>query len=304
MNKKQYLTAVIAVIAIDLALIITRIFVAYIDWTWILVIVAALYLYLKYKTSGPLQAFSTKFNMLVDYDLDVAEAKRLCQERVNEAPTKNIKAFYMVYLGMATYYNGEYEEAIRTFNQIELKKLNNVYHILILSFIAYAAYEMDDMETFNLSIERIKNLQGTVNRKYLGFVGSYLQVLEAMQNMEENPEHYKEVIESQFSRNDGYISTKLIYNYRMAQYYETIKDEVEMDKCLAKVIANGKEHHTVIQAKKMFKNNVNVEDYVFQEEPEEDVEVVEEQQLIDTNIENVEEIEEVKKVDDDEDLFK
>ncbi|MGD9762067.1 MAG: hypothetical protein AB7U52_06530, partial [Candidatus Izemoplasmatales bacterium] len=280
MNKKQYLTAVIAVIAIDLALIITRIFVAYIDWTWILVIVAALYLYLKYKTSGPLQAFSTKFNMLVDYDLDVAEAKRLCQERVNEAPTKNIKAFYMVYLGMATYYNGEYEEAIRTFNQIELKKLNNVYHILILSFIAYAAYEMDDMETFNLSIERIKNIQGTVNRKYLGFVGSYLQVLEAMQNMEENPEHYKEVIESQFSRNDGYISTKLIYNYRMAQYYETIKDEVEMDKCLAKVIANGKEHHTVIQAKKMFKNNVNVEDYVFQEEPEEDVEVVEEQQLI------------------------
>jgi len=242
--------------------------------------------------------------MLVDYDLDVAEAKRLCLERVNEAPTKNIKAFYMVYLGMATYYNGEYEEAIRTFNQIELKKLNNVYHILILSFIAYAAYEMEDLDTFNLSIERIKNLQGTVNRKYLGFVGSYLQVLEAMQNLEENPEHYKEVIESQFSRNDGYISTKLIYNYRMAHYYKTIKDEVEMDKCLAKVIANGKEHHTVIQAKKMFKNNVNVEDYVFQEEQEEDVEIVEDQQLIDTQTENIDEIEEIEKVDEDDDLFK
>ena len=304
MNKKQYLTAVVAVIAIDLALIITRIFIPYIDWTWILVIVAALYLYLKYKTSGPLQAFSTRFNMLVDYDLDVAEAKRLCQERVNEAPTKNIKAFYMVYLGMATYYNGEYEEAVRTFNQIELKKLNNVYHILILSFIAYASYEMEDLDTFNLSIERIKNLQGTVNRKYLGFVGSYLQVLEAMQNLEENPEHYKEVIESQFSRNDGYISTKLIYNYRMAYYYKTIKDEVEMDKCLAKVIANGKEHHTAIQAKKMFKNNVNVEDYIFQDETEEDVEVVEDQQLIDTDTEYIDEIEEVEKVDEDEDLFK
>lgn len=307
MNRKQYLTAVIAIVAIDLALIITRIFINYIDWTWILVIVASLYLFLKYKTTGPLQAFSTKFNMLVDYDLDVAEAKRLCQERVDQAPTNNIKAFYMVYLGMATYYNGDYEEAIKTFNMVDLKKLNNVYHILILSFIAYAAYELEDLETFNLSIERIKNLEGTVNRKYLAFVGSYLQVLEAMQNLADNPEHYKEVIESQFSRNDGYVSTKLIYNYRMALYYKTINDELEMDKCLAKVIANGKEHHTAIQARKLFKNNVNIEDYVFVEEVDvEETDDNAEQELIETEIKEQDEIEEVEKVEekDDEDLFK
>ncbi|MFA7076705.1 MAG: hypothetical protein WC152_08605 [Candidatus Izemoplasmatales bacterium] len=303
MNKKQYLIAVIAVITVDLVLIITRIFIPYLDWTWILIIVASLYLFLKYKTTGPLQTFSTKFNMLVDYDLDVSTAKDLCLERVEQAPTRSIKAFYMVYLGMATYYNGDYEEAIRTFNQIQLKKLNNVYHVLILSFIAYAAFELEDMETFNLSIERIKNLQTTVSRKYLAFVGSYLQILEAMQNLEENPEHYREVIESQFSRNDGYTSTKLIYNYRMAIYYKTIKDEVEMDKCLAKVIANGKEHHTAIQARKLFKNNVNIEDYVFVEETEEDVEIVDDQQLIDTQTENVEDIEEVETIQD-EDLFK
>ena len=303
MNRKQYLIAVIAIIAIDLALIITRIFIPYLDWTWILVIVAALYLYLKYKTTGPLQTFSTKFNMLVDYDLDVLEAKRLCQERVDQAPTKNIKAFYMVYLGMATYYNGDYEEAIKVFNQVDLKKLNNIYHILILSFIAYSAYEMEDLDTFNLSIERIKNLQATVSKKYMNFVGSYLQVLEALKGLEDNPEHFKEVIESQFSRNDGYVSTKLIYNYRMAQYYKTINDEVEMDKCLAKVIANGKEHHTAIQARKMFKNNVNIEDYVFQGETEEEFETVDDQQLIDTVEESPEEIEEIEKVED-EDLFK
>ncbi|MGD9964025.1 MAG: hypothetical protein AB7S96_01565 [Candidatus Izemoplasmatales bacterium] len=303
MNKKQYLIAVIAIIAIDLALIITRIFIPYLDWTWILVIVAALYLYLKYKTTGPLQTFSTRFNMLVDYDLDVLEAKRLCKERVDQAPTKNIKAFYMVYLGMATYYSGDYEEAIKVFNQVDLKKLNSIYHILILSFIAYSAYEMDDLETFNLSIERIKNLQATVSRKYMNFVGSYLQVLEALKGLEDNPEHFKEVIESQFSRNDGYVSTKLIYNYRMAQYYKTINDEVEMDKCLAKVIANGKEHHTAIQARKMFKNSVNIEDYVFQEEAEEEFETVDDQQLIDTVEESPEEIEEIEKAED-EDLFK
>lgn len=137
----------------------------------------------------------------------------------------------------------------------------------------------------------------------MNFVGSYLQVLEALKGLEDNPEHFKEVIESQFSRNDGYVSTKLIYNYRMAQYYKTINDEVEMDKCLAKVIANGKEHHTAIQARKMFKNSVNIEDYVFQEEAEEEFETVDDQQLIDTVEESPEEIEEIEKAED-EDLFK
>jgi tetratricopeptide (TPR) repeat protein len=301
MNRKQYLTAVIVVLAISLGLIVTNVIFEWIQWTWVFVIVAVAYLYLRYKVSGPLQAFANKFNMLVDYDLDVQGAKQLCQERVESAPTAMTKALYMVYLGMATYYAGDYEEAIKVFNQIELKRLNNIYHILIFAFTAYSAYEAEDMETFNLNIERIKNLQNTVGKRYIGFVGSYLQVLEAMANLETNPEHYREVIENQFSRNDGYISTKLTYNYRMAFYYKALNDEVEMDKCLAKVIANGKEHHTALQAKKLFKGNVNIEDYVFVEEQEpEDVEVVEDQQLIESKTEDLESIEEIETIETDE----
>jgi tetratricopeptide (TPR) repeat protein len=301
MNRKQYLTAVIVVLAISLGLIVTNVIFEWIQWTWVFVIVAVAYLYLRYKVSGPLQAFANKFNMLVDYDLDVQGAKQLCQERVESAPTAMTKALYMVYLGMATYYAGDYEEAIKVFNQIELKRLNNIYHILIFAFTAYSAYEAEDMETFNLNIERIKNLQNTVSKRYVGFVGSYLQVLEAMANLETNLEHYREVIENQFSRNDGYISTKLTYNYRMAFYYKALNDEVEMDKCLAKVIANGKEHHTALQAKKLFKNNVNIEDYVFVEEQEpEDVEIVEDQQLIESKTESLENIEEIETVETDE----
>ncbi|MGE4379230.1 MAG: hypothetical protein AB7E16_04950 [Candidatus Izemoplasmatales bacterium] len=306
MNRKQYLIATISLAVIGVALMVTNWIFEYMQWTWVFVIVLIGYIYLKYKIQGPLQVFSTKFNMLVDYDLEVKEAKQLCQERVDNAPTPGIKNLYMVYLGMATYYAGDYEEAIKVFNQIELKRLNNVYHILILSFTAYAAYEAEDMETFNLSIERIKNMQNSVNRKYLGFVGSYVQVLEAMQNLEQNPEHYREVIENQFSRNDGYISTKLTYNYRLAHYYRVLNDEVEMDKCLAKVIANGKEHHTAIQARKMFKNNVNVEDYVFVEEEDiEEVDIAEDQKLIENEAKDIEDIEEVEVVEkEDDDLFK
>jgi tetratricopeptide (TPR) repeat protein len=307
MNKKEYLVTLIAILIIDVALIITGI-LQYLQWTWIFVIIAAGYLYLRYKLSGPLQVFSNKFNMLVDYDLDVQGAKELCQSKLNEAPTKSTRILYSVYLGMATYYCGEYEDAIKVFNQIELKKLNTAYHVLIFAFTAYSAYELGDMETFNISIERIRNIQNTVNRRFLGFVSSYIQVLEAMQNLEDNPEHYREVIESQFSRNDGYISTKLTYNYRMAHYYRVINDELEMDKCLAKVIANGKEHHTALQARKMFKNTVNVEDYIFEEEqPIEDVETVEDQQLLTHEVDGVESIEEVETIDEivkDDDLFK
>ncbi|MDY0023796.1 MAG: hypothetical protein RBR66_02595 [Candidatus Izemoplasmatales bacterium] len=305
MNKKQYLITIIAIVIVDVAALVLTI-LGYIDWLWLVVVTSIGYLFIKYKVHGPLQVFSTKFNMMVDYDLEVHDAVKLCEERVAEAPTASIKNLYMVYLGMANYYAGQYEESIKTFNQIELKKLNNIYHVLILSFTAYAAYESDDMETFNLSIERIKNLQSSINRKYLGFVGSYIQVLEAMRDLEDNPEHYKEVIESQFSKNDGYISTKLTYNYRMAQYYRVTGNELEMDICLAKVIANGKEHHTAIQAQKMFKNNVKIEDYIFVEgEEAEDVEVVEDQQLIGTEETDVENIEEVEVVEEkEEDLFK
>ena len=126
MNRKQYLTAVVVVLTISLGLIVTNVIFGWIQWTWVFVIAAVAYLYLRYKVSGPLQAFANKFNMLVDYDLDVQGAKQLCQERVESAPTAMTKALYMVYLGMATYYAGDYEEAIKVFNQIELKKLNSI----------------------------------------------------------------------------------------------------------------------------------------------------------------------------------
>ena len=305
MNRKQYLTALIAIITIGLALIVTNTIWAWIDWLWVVLIMFAAYMYFKYKLTGPLQVFSTKFNMLVDYDLDVQEAKKLCNERVNQAPTSSIKNLYMVYLGMASYYAGDYEDAIKVFNQIELKRLNNLYHVLIFAFSAYSANEIGDEDTFELSLERIKNIQGTVNQKYLAFVSSYVQVLEAIKNLEVNPEHYREVIEAQFARNDGYLATKLTYNYRLAHYYKVMNDELEMDKCLAKVIANGKEHHTAIQARKMFKNNVDINDYVFQEEEVEDIENIEDQQLLDTsgidtdNIEEIETIEENEEIEDE-----
>jgi tetratricopeptide (TPR) repeat protein len=240
--------------------------------------------------------------MLVEYDLEVQKAKELVEENLKKAPTKNMQAFYMVYLGMAKYYCGEYDEAIKTFNQIELKKLNPAYHILIFAFSAYASFELEDFENFNMYLERIKTLSANINRRYLSFVNSYIQVLEAIQGLDDNPEHYREVIESQFSQFDGYISTKLIYNFRMAYYYRAINDEVEMDKCLAKVIANGKNHHTAIRAKELFKNNVKVEDYVFQEEAPEEFNTNDEgdQHLIANQMDNVEDIEEVESVDDEE----
>jgi hypothetical protein len=58
----------------------------------------------------------------------------------------------------------------------------------------------------------------------------------------------------------------LIYHYRLAKYYEAIGDEKEMDIQLAKVLANGKGHFTAKEAQKMFKNSVNVDDYIFTDE--------------------------------------
>lgn len=308
MNRKEYLITLVTILVIGVGLIIANAFLQFVDWIWIFLITAIGYIYLRYKISGPVQVFSNKFNMLVDYDLAVGEALELTKERVKNAPTKGIEALYMVYLGMAYYYSGDYENAIKTFNLIELKRLNNVYHVLIFAFTAYAAYEADDLDTFNLSIERIKNIQGNIHRKFIPYVSSYIQVLEAIQNLETNPEHYREVIENQFSRNDGYISTKLTYNYRMAHYYRVMNEEAEMDKCLAKVIANGQKHHTAIQAKKMFKNTVNPEDFIFTDDEFVDESVSpeeEEQNLIGTEINDVEEIEEIETVEkEDDDLFK
>jgi hypothetical protein len=304
MNRKQYLVTLVTILVLGVTLIITNLFLEYIEWIWVVVIMMIAYLYLKYKLSGPLQMFSNKFNMLVDYDLDLDNARNLCIEKVENAPTRNIKALFMVYQGMAEYYSGDYDQAIRTFNQIELNKLNSVYHVLIFSFTAYSAYELEDREKFDLSIERIKNIQNTVHRKFIPYVSSYIQVLEAMKNLEINPEHYREVIENQFSRNDGYIATKLTYNYRMARYYQVIHDEENMDICLAKVIANGKEHHTALQAKKLFKNTVNIEDYVFPEDlNEEKADNYSEQDLITENKNDIEEIEDIERVEED-DLLK
>ncbi|MBI9009555.1 MAG: Rho termination factor N-terminal domain-containing protein [Tenericutes bacterium] len=79
----------------------------------------------------------------------------------------------------------------------------------------------------------------------------------------------------------------------MALYYKAVGNIEEMDKCFARVIANGKNHHTAIRSKAMFKGSVAVEDYVFAEassEPQ-DVEIVEEPLQID-QLDEVEVIEE------------
>ena len=87
-----------------------------------------------------------------------------------------------------------------------------------------------------------------------------------MANADVALDQYKDMIEKHFSHPDGYISTKLVFHYRMADYYERLGDTLEMDKNLAFVIANGKNHHTAVQARRKFKNSVNVDDYIIVEE--------------------------------------
>jgi tetratricopeptide (TPR) repeat protein len=286
MNRKTYIISVSVVVAVFTTVIVTNLILNYItNWLWIFIAAMLVYMYLRYRISSPLQMFSTKFNMLVDYDLDVKAAEKLAQDGVDNAPTEGIKALYMVYLGMAKYYLGEYRNAINTLNQVETKKLNPAYHILIFAFIAYSAYEEGDMDSFDLSLERMNTAKNRVNRKYVSFAAGYIEILQAIQNLDEDPEGYKAVIEKHFSRNDGYITTKLIYNYRLAYYYKTIGDTEEMDKCLAKVIANGKEHHTALQAQKMFTGTCNIDDFVFQDETVEkqgDIEEIEDPLLIES----------------------
>ncbi|MBN2696986.1 MAG: hypothetical protein JXR38_05545 [Bacilli bacterium] len=291
MKRKEYLATIIGIIVVSVTLIVTNAIWEYIQWIWIFVITMLGYVYMRYKLSGPLQLFSTKFNMLVDYDLDVEAAEKLASEGAQDAATANIKALYEMYHGMSLYYSGKYDEAIKKFHLIDLKRLNVIYHILVFAFQAYSAYEIEDEEEFNQSIDRIRNLEPKVSGKYKPYVVSYLEILEVMKNLATDPERYKEVVEKHFGRKDGYISTQLIYHYRMAAYYREIGDEVEMDKNLAFVIANGREHHTALRAREMFKGSVNVDDYVIKEEDENsEAEVVES----DTTVLGIEEPETVE----------
>jgi len=257
-------------------------------------------MYLRYRISSPMQMFSTKFNMMVDYDLEVKKAKEMAQQGVDNAPTEGIKSLYMVYLGMAKYYCGEYRDAINTLNQIDVRKLNSAYHVLINAFAAYAAYEEGDTEAFNIALEKLRSAGERVSRRYVGFAAGYLEIIEAIKNLDNDPEKYKEVIERHFSREDGYISTKLIYNYRMAYYYKAVNNFEEMDKCLARVIANGKEHHTALQAKKLFTGTCKVEDYVFPDPAE--VKETDEPLLTEVDkgdqIDDIDEIEVIKEIED------
>lgn len=279
MNRKMYLISMITIIVVSVGLIVTNAIYTYMDWIWVFVVAAVGYMYMRYRLSGPLQLFSTKFNMLVDYDLDLEGATEMASTGLKNAPTKNIASLYQMYLGMAHYYSGNYEEAIKTFHLIELKRMNPVYHVLIFAFSAYSAFELENQEEFTFSIERIRNIQPRISQRYQGFARSYLEILEALQNIDTNLDQYKEVIEKHFGNPDGYISTRLIYHYRLALYYQKANDPLEMDKNLAFVIANGKEHHTALQAKRMFKGSVSIDDYLLKDEP-----VVEEQPVLEAEI--------------------
>ena len=286
---------------ISVAMIVTNYIWLYLDWLLVFITISVFYIYIRYRISGPLQLFSNKFNMMVDYDLDVEGALKMVQDRVENAPTEGIKALYELYLGMALYYNGKYRESMNTFNQINLTKVNSLYHVLIYAFTAYAAFEEGDIETFDFSLNRLTEMKTKVNKKYLAFVINYDEILKAIKNIDFDQEHYREVMEKSFARDDGYISTKLIYNYRMAYYYKAIHNTEEMDICLAKVIANGMNHHTAIQARKLFQNTCNIEDFVFPEPGEEpiEVEVVEEPLQIDS-LEEIEVVKESKEPQDKE----
>ncbi len=264
-NRKKYLITLITFLTVITAAVVLNFIYNYVEWIWIFLVGSFVYLYLKYKVSGPLQLFATKFNMLVDYDLDIETAEKMAYDGMMNAPTKNIAALYHVYYGMSLYYGGKYEEAIKSFNTIELKRLNSLYHVLIFAFTCYCSFELGDLETFNLTLERIHNVKAKVAPKYASFVGSYEEILEAMKNIDVALDNYKEIIDRHFHKNDGYITTQLVYQYRLALYYEKLGDDLERDKCLAFVIANGKEHHTAKSAKMKFKGLVNVEDYVIKE---------------------------------------
>lgn len=262
-DRKQYtITMIVFAVGVAAAAVLSLGFQLF-DSLYVLIVATAGYLYIKYRISSPLQMFSTKFNLLVDYDLDVEGALAMCKEHLDHAPTKGVEELYRWYYGMALYYSGNYQEAIQTLNQVELKRMNAIYQVMIFVFIAYAAYEIEDMETFRLQIERIEGSKARIPAKYQSFIENYSEILNALSTRDQALDSYKATIEKHFSREDGYISTKLIYNYRMAAYHEALGDTLEKDKCLAFVIANGKNHHTALQAKKRFTDSVKIEDFVF-----------------------------------------
>jgi tetratricopeptide (TPR) repeat protein len=267
-NRKQYIITIVALAVLVVGASVASVGFQLFDPIFIILGASLGYLYLKYRVSGPLQLFSTKFNMYVDYDLDLVSALALCKEHLDNAPVSSVAEVYRWYSGMAHYYSGDYESAIKTLNQVELKRMNPVYQVLIFVFIAYSAYELGDMDLFATQIERIEGVKSRIPGKYQGFVTNYTEILTGIQNKNVATDLYKDMIEKHFSREDGYISTKLIYNYRLADYYDLIGDPLEKDKCFAFVIANGKEHHTALQAKKRFTNLVNVEDFVYDIEAE------------------------------------
>ncbi|GEM_PF-622099 len=263
MNKLQYRVSLIVLGVVSIGMIVTNAIWIYMNWVLIIAIFFIIYMFIKYKIDGSVQYFSTRFNMLLDYDLDTEGALKMAEEALSKAPTDAIKSMYQMYLGMAQYYNGNYEDAIKSFNMVELNRLNNVFHALVFAFTAYSAFEIQDHETFDQSLERIKQLKSRVPLKYQNFVGGYEEILDAIQNMDVAMDHYKEMVEKHFGTDDGYIARKLNYNYRLSYYYKAIGDVVEMDKCLAFVIANGKNQHTAQRAKEMFQGSVNIEDYVY-----------------------------------------
>ncbi|MDZ4196526.1 MAG: hypothetical protein U1C51_04665, partial [Candidatus Izemoplasmatales bacterium] len=77
-NRKQYIITLIAlgVVAVGGAL---AVYLLEVDFIYFFVVIMLGYIYLKYRLTGPLQMFSTKFNMLVDYDLDIAQAEAMCR---------------------------------------------------------------------------------------------------------------------------------------------------------------------------------------------------------------------------------
>jgi len=286
-NRKKYLITLITFLVVITTAVVLNFIYNAVEWIWIFLAGSFVYLYLKYKVSGPLQLFATKFNMLVDYDLDIEAAEKMAYEGMTNAPTKNIGELYHVYYGMSLYYGGKYEEAIKSFNTIELKRLNALYHVLIFAFTCYCTFELGDLDAFNLTLERIKNVKSKVAPKYASFVGSYEEILEAMKNIDVALDNYKEIIDRHFQKNDGYITTQLVYQYRLALYYEKLGDDLERDKCLAFVIANGKGHHTAKSAKMKFKGLVNVDDFIIKEAVEpvqtsEDVKQIESVELSDS----------------------
>ena len=269
-NRKKYILVIVLIGVLSVAaIVLNALFGKSEYWLWIALVAMTAFTVLRTRMFAPLQLFGTKFTMLVDYDLDVEEACRLAKEGADNAPTEKIAAIYTMYLGMGLYYKGDYDAAIRTFNGIRLDKLDGVYHVLIVAFICYAEFELGDEAAFRQGLERLRGIQSGITPKYQGYAANYLEILEALDKLALDPEHYRAVMDKHFNRDDGYISTKLIHQYRLALYDRQVGDLAAMDQKLAFVIANGKNHHTALRARALFQGTVNPDDYVIRPADEE-----------------------------------